>query len=126
MNYKVITKDEYNFIENNLELIKKYLYNYYNFSKNTHISIVITKDENIIKLNLRNNPKTNETTWLLINSRGSNIIVYNQDNIIGSYSERKTRSCKPIRNIIELSKDINIKEIVKILNRDILIKKIIN
>lgn len=120
---KIIDIEHFPFISENLDDIKRYLYRY--FGENTNhisINIIMNIGHTVIKFYLRKNPSKNcvDTLWLTINCMGNNI-YYNTNQM---YLKKNT-PCNKILEILEISKNMDLEEVIKSIKRDKLISELL-
>jgi hypothetical protein len=125
MNTKILEKVNFILIKDNIEFIKKHLYTYFDKTK-THISIITHVKDSVIVINIKNNPKGDEISWIVINGSGNNTTIHNhfKANSMFKFSKHKTISTD-IENIRTNSKDIDFVEILKSMNREKLLNELL-
>ena len=112
MNTKILEKGNFILIKDNIEFIKKHLYTYFDKTK-THISIITHVKDSVIVINIKNNTKGDEISWIVINGSGNNTTINNHFKAsLFKFSKHKTISTD-IENIRTNSKDIDFTEIEK-------------
>ena len=92
--------------------IYRILYTYFDKTK-THISIITHVKDSVIVINIKNNTKGDEISWIVINGSGNNTTINNHFKAsLFKFSKHKTISTD-IENIRTNSKDIDFTEIEK-------------
>lgn len=124
MNTKIIHADNFKQIKDNFNDIKLYLNTFIPYNKR-HISMVIEIRDTVIIISLRNNPKTNEISWIVINGSGGNTAIHNYYPSDGRFKERNNTYPVDIENIRRESKDIDFLEVLKSINRNKLINELL-
>lgn len=123
MNTKILEKANFILIKDNIEFIKKHLYTYFDKTK-THISIITHVKDSVIVINIKNNTKGDEISWIVINGSGNNTTINNHFKAsLFKFSKHKTISTD-IENIRTNSKDIDFTEILKSMNREKLLNEL--
>ena len=124
MNTKILEKGNFILIKDNIEFIKKHLYTYFDKTK-THISIITHVKDSVIVINIKNNTKGDEISWIVINGCGNNTTINNHFKAsLFKISKHKTISTD-IENIRTNSKDIDFTEILKSMNREKLLNELL-
>lgn len=124
MNTKILEKANFILIKDNIEFIKKHLYTYFDKTK-THISIITHVKDSVIIINIKNNTKGDEISWIVINGSGNNTTINNHFKAsLFKFSKHKTISTD-IENIRTNSKDIDFTEILKSMNREKLLNELL-
>lgn len=124
MNTKILEKGNFILIKDNIEFIKKHLYTYFDKTK-THISIITHVKDSVIVINIKNNTKGDEISWIVINGSGNNTTINNHFKAsLFKFSKHKTISTD-IENIRTNSKDIDFTEILKSMNREKLLNELL-
>ncbi len=124
MNTKILEKANFILIKDNIEFIKKHLYTYFDKTK-THISIITHVKDSVIVINIKNNTKGDEISWIVINGSGNNTTINNHFKAsLFKFSKHKTISTD-IENIRTNSKDIDFTEILKSMNREKLLNELL-
>ena len=124
MNTKILEKANFILIKDNIEFIKKHLYTYFDKTK-THISIITHVKDSVIVINIKNNTKGDEISWIVINGSGNNTTINNHFKAsLFKFSKHKTISID-IENIRTNSKDIDFTEILKSMNREKLLNELL-
>ena len=124
MNTKILEKGNFIHIKDNIEFIKKHLYTYFDKTK-THISIVTNIKDSVIVINIKNNPKGDEISWIVINGSGNNTTVHNHFKANSIFKYSKQTISTDIENIRTNSKDIDFTEILKSMNREKLLNELL-
>ena len=124
MNTKILEKGNFIHIKDNIEFIKKHLYTYFDKTK-THISIVTNIKDSVIVINIKNNPKGDEISWIVINGSGNNTTVHNHFKANSIFKYSKQTISTDIENIRTNSKDIDFMEILKSMNREKLLNELL-
>lgn len=123
MNTKILEKANFILIKDNIEFIKKHLYTYFDKTK-THISIITHVKDSVIVINIKNNTKGDEISWIVINGSGNNTTINNHFKAsLFKFSKHKTISTD-IENIRTNSNDIDFTEILKSMNREKLLNEL--
>ena len=65
MNTKILEKANFILIKDNIEFIKKHLYTYFDKTK-TQISIITHDKVSVIVVNIKNNTKGDEISWIVL------------------------------------------------------------
>ncbi len=124
MNTKILEKGNFILIKDNIEFIKKHLYTYFDKTK-THISTITHVKDSVIVINIKNNTKGDEISWIVINGSGNNTTINNHFKAsLFKFSKHKTISTD-IENIRTNSKDIDFTEILKSMNREKLLNELL-
>lgn len=124
MNTKILEKGNFILIKDNIEFIKKHLYTYFDKTK-THISIITHVKDSVIVINIKNNTKGDEISWIDIINHKDNTTINNHFKAnLFKFSKHKTISTD-IENIRTNSKDIDFTEILKSMNREKLLNELL-
>ena len=124
MNTKILEKGNFILIKDSIEFIKKHLYTYFDKTK-THISIITNIKDSVIVINIKNNPKGDEISWIVINGSGNNTTVHNHFKANSIFKYSKQTISTDIENIRTNSKDIDFMEILKSMNREKLLNELL-
>jgi hypothetical protein len=126
MNTKIIHIDNFKQIKDNFNDIRLYLYSFIPEDKR-HISMVIDIRDTVISIKLKNNPKTYEISWIVINGSGGNTAVHNYYPSDGSSRFKEKGKTYPIdvENIRRETKDIDFEKVLKSINRNKLINELL-
>jgi hypothetical protein len=124
MNTKIIHADNFKQIKDNFNDIKLYLNTFIPDNKR-HISMVIEIRDTVIIISLRNNPKTKEISWIVINGSGGNTAIHNYYPSNGRFKEKNNSYPVDVENIRRESKDIDFEKLLKSINRNKLINELL-
>lgn len=137
LNVDFITREDYIWVYQNCDIFRKYLYDYFDFrGKNlTHWTIQIKANGHYIEVTLHKAPKLNKISWMTLNGsldsstdiggrigRGIGTIT-NTINISGS--KKSPKVSKELDSIKEETQGLYFKDIMKIIKRDIKLKKLL-
>jgi hypothetical protein len=136
LNVDFITREDYIWVYQNCDIFKKYLYDYFDFRGKglTHWAIRIKANGHYIKVTLHKAPKLTEVSWMILNcslegrsidSKVSSVgTITNTINTAGIKSHPKVS--KELDGIKEETQGLYFKDIMKIIKRDIKLKKILD
>lgn len=128
MKTQIMDKNTFKSINENIDSIRKYLYQFIPMNKR-HISMLIhikgndIENGGVIIINLRSNPRVEEVPWIVINGTGSNTCAF-----IHSKSPFKTKGrvySNDIENIRTSTENLNFIDILKNINRDKLLNELL-
>ncbi len=137
LNVDFIDKEDYLWVYQNCDIFRKYLYDYFDFRGKglTHWTIKIKANGHYIKVTLHKAPKLTEVSWMILNfslegrSIDSNVssvgTITNTFNTAGSFRHAQKKS-KELDTIKEETQGAYFKDIMKIIKRDIKLKKILD
>jgi hypothetical protein len=124
LNLDFIDKEDYLWAYQNCDIFRKYLYDYFDFKGKglTHWSIKVKENGHYISVTLNKAPKLNKVDWMILNNGFNMGTVTNTINI----GYRKNDISKELDSIKEETQGPYFKNIMKIIKRDIKLKKILN
>lgn len=135
LNVDFIDKEDYIWVYHNCDTFRKYLYEHFDFTGKglTHWAIKVKANGHYIKLTLHKAPKLTEVSWMTLNCSLDNDIstfhkvngigtITNSINITGAKNKPKSKELDIIK---EETQGTYFKDIMKIIKRDIKLKKIL-
>jgi hypothetical protein len=136
LNVDFIDKEDYNWVYQNCDIFRKYLYDYFDFKGKglTHWAIRVSANGHYIKVTLHKAPKLNEIGWMILNcGLDSDLSKFHKVNGIGTITNtinitgaKNQPKPKELDSIKEETQGTYFKDIMKIIKRDIKLKNILN